>query len=164
MARRGRLRRLGYLDQLESVDPVRHAELVELRRTSPNDYRRQITRIAKKMNWKEAEEDTPYPGRETDPALRIGPTATGDEASRAIAQIVTNAEADKQRAQAEAERVAARDAEIAADLAQQATARERVKSSVGGAKVAEPEPEAEAEVPVEAPAKKKPSPKKKKSE
>ncbi len=79
----GRGRREDVLEMLERADPQRHAELLELRRYNPQAYRRAVKRLAEDYALSApirgdgvADDEVATPGRETDPALRIGPAPT----------------------------------------------------------------------------------------
>lgn len=46
--RRRRTRRGEELDQIESIDPAKHAELLELRRYNPQAFRKELMRLTRK--------------------------------------------------------------------------------------------------------------------
>ena len=83
MARRGtgRGRRDDVLARIESADPPRHAELLELRHHDPQGYRRALRQLADDYALSApirgrgvASDERVTPGRETDPALQVGTT------------------------------------------------------------------------------------------
>lgn len=181
MARRGtgRARRLDVLDAVEAADPRRYAELVALRGANPQAFRREMRRVAEQYamsapirGYDVADDERVTPGRETDPALRVGaarPEVAEAEVAAAAANIVQGVKRRKAEVQRIAAVEAARDAQVAADTASRAEARDRVRDSAMAppeepeptAAVATDAPEAE-EAPIEKP-KKKPAAKKKKA-
>lgn len=46
--RRRRTRRQDELDQLEAIDPAKHAELLELRRYNPQSFRKELQKLIKR--------------------------------------------------------------------------------------------------------------------
>lgn len=76
----GRGRREDVLEAIERADPARHAELLELRHYNPQAYRRALRKLADDYALSApirgsgvAADELVTPGRETDPALRVGP-------------------------------------------------------------------------------------------